>query len=265
MKKFLAGVLTIIGSISFSFADTLLLTKNGYSTYIQEEEYVLTKGINVIGPVYLQPTAETDGINVFGKGISLEGLLIENEGDNWKKKLSDKEIFVEGEGRIIKGKVIKIKDNFIELNTKKGYTITTIPKFPSRLRVKDSWEKIFAPRITLKLKSNSEETKVIKIEYPIKNLNWKVSYILKDNILEQYITFINKTPLTLSNIHLKLIEKGKVWRSLKGITIPSFSTKKIKFFSKSLDKLSLKNLPDGKVAVYKNGLFIGYKKINEIK
>ena len=265
MKKFFLGILTIFTSFSFSFADTLLLTKKGYSTYIQEEEFVLTKGINVIGPIYLQPIAETDGINVFGKGISLEGLLIENEGESWIKKLSGKDVYIEGEGRIIKGKVIKIKDNFIQLNTKKGYTITTLPKFPSRLRVKDSWEKVFAPKITLKLKSNTEETKLIKVEYPVKNLNWKVSYILKDGNIEQYIIFINKTPLTLENINIKLIDNGKIWKNLKGITIPAFSKKKVKVLSKNINSLNLKNLPNGKVAIYKNNIFLGYKNLYELK
>ena len=266
MKKFLLGILTVFSSFSFSFADTLLLTKNGYSTYIQEEEFVLTKGINVIGPIYLQPIAETDGISIFGKGISLEGLLVENEGDSWRKKLSGKDVYIEGEGRIIKGKVIKIKDNFIQLNTKKGYTITTLPKFPSRLRIKDNWEKVFSPKITLKLRSDTEETKVIRVEYPVKNLNWKVSYILKDGKLEQYIIFINKTPLTLENINLNLIDnKGSIWKKLKSITIPAFSKKKIKVFSKDINSLNLKNLPNGKVAIYENNIFIGYKNLDELK
>lgn len=265
MKKVLLGVIASATIFGLSFSDTLILTKKGKSTYIQQEEFVLTKGNNIIGPIYLQPIAETEGLNIFGKGLTLEGYIIENEGNNWQEKLKGKQVSIEGEGRIIKGKLINIKNGFVELNSKQGFTITTLPKFPSRLRVKEKWEKVFAPKITLKIKSNTEGSNIINISYPVKNLNWNVLYVLKDNTLEQYIIFINKTPLAFDNVDIELVDNSKVWKRIKGILIPPFTEKRVRIFSKSLNSVNIKSLPKGKVVVYKNNIFKGYKKLDEIK
>ncbi len=263
MKKFIFSVLLASGFFSLSLADTIILNKTGYSTYIQEVEYPLSEGINDIGPIKLKPFADIKGLRIEGKSIEVRGYIVRNTGNGWREKLLGKYVEIRGDGRTIKGKVVSIRNNFIEISTKKGYVLTTLPKFPSRLGSPFSWEEIYSPQLDIRLNSQGVNTKAIRIIYPVKGLNWKPEYILKNDRLEIYLSIVNSTPATLDNVDITINGFFKPIK-LKNKTLDKFSIKRIKVYSGKLSSIARKLHGNEVIAVYQNDQFIGYKKLNEL-
>jgi hypothetical protein len=263
MKRFIFSVLLASSFLSFSLADTIILNRTGYSTYIQEVEYPLSEGINDIGPITLKPFADTRGIRIEGKGIEVKSYIIRNSGNNWKEKLLGKYVEIKGNGRTIKGKVVSIENNFIEISTKKGYTLTTLPKFPSRLNSPLTWQEIYSPQIDVRIKSNNVETKTIKIIYPLKNINWKPEYVLKNDRLEIYVSLVNNTPVSLEGVDIEIKGFFRPIR-LHSKTLDKFSIKRIKVYSGKIANIARRLHGTEVIAVYQGNQFIGYKKLNEL-
>ncbi|WP_457640834.1 hypothetical protein [Persephonella sp.] len=263
---FKKGLIVSLFLFSISFGDILYLNKSGYSTYIQEEEFMVADGENIVGPIFLKPIAKTDSILIEAEGIKIEGYFLENVNKNWKKNIIGKFISIEGEGRVVKGTVLDIEDNYIKLDTKKGYVVTTLPEFPSRLRSPLKWNELFSPQVTLKIKSGVAQTQIFKISYPVEGLSWKAEYILdiKNNHKKLYgfINIKNETAVEFKNVQVVLMDKD-YRKDLKEIHINSFGEKKLKLFEKEMKDKEMLDLPDGKVAVYKNGIFIGYKYLKD--
>jgi len=266
MKKWIFYILLIlnINLFNISFADTIILNKNGFSTYIQDVEYPLSEGINDIGPIYLKPFANLRGLRIEGNGVDVLSYVVKNVGDSWKKRLLGKFVEIKGGGRTIKGKVININGKFIEIATKKGYVLTTIPKFPSRLSSPLSWQEIYSPQLDIRLKSRTVQTNTIKLIYPLKNISWYPEYILKDNSLEIYISIVNNTPVFLDDVNIKILGFFKPLY-LKNKTLGKFSIKKIKVYSGKLSNVINKLNGNDIVAVYRGNQFIGFKRINELR
>ncbi len=264
MRRVLAGVLLVY---SLSFANELYIQKTGYSTYVQEEEFMVAEGENVIGPITLLPIAITEGISIVNNNLKIKSFVIEGDNKDWKKALKGQVISIEGEGRFIKGEVVDIKNNRIMLNTRKGYVVTTLPEFPSKISSYLSWNELFSPKITFKISAKEAKTEKFKLKYPIKGLNWDVGYVLdtKDGKkqLKGFIKIINRTPLTLKDINLKLIDNGKVVKTFENTSIPAFSKKEVVFIEGNINKIDKSKLISGKVVVYENGIFKGFKKIEK--
>ncbi|RMD45267.1 MAG: hypothetical protein D6831_03690, partial [Aquificota bacterium] len=256
MRKVLAGFLSFI---SFVFANELILKEEGLSTYIQEEEFMVAEGENVIGPITLLPIAITEGLVIKNDELNIKNLVLEGNNKDWKDVLKGQVISVEGEGRFIRGEVVEIKGQQIMLDTKKGYVVTTLPKFPSKLSSHLNWSELFSPKITFKVSAKEAKTEKFRLVYPVKGLRWKSSYILEiengRKILTGYISLINDTPLYIKNVDIKLVKENKTVKVLKNSSIPPFSKKKIQFLKKGLTDVNVKGLIPGKVAVYKNGIF----------
>ena len=265
LKKFYIFMITFIlfNSIS-ALGDTLIINKSGNSTYIQEEEFTLAKGENVIGPISLKPIANTDGLYIKAYGTSVVSYILENKGNIWKNKILGKNVYLEGEGRIIKGKIISIKNGFIGIDTNKGFILTTFPKYPSRLRSKQKWSETFSPQITLKIKSRMEQTQIIKIIYPVKSIKWNVEYVLRDNILDGYIVLSNNTPVDFKDINVIVKGNKGFIKSFLKISLKSYSVKKIKIFSRNIKSVNGSKLINGKVAIYEKEEFKGFKNIKSL-
>ncbi len=263
-KKLLLFIFLI--NFSLSFGDTLFLSRSGYSTYIQEEEFMVADGDNVIGPIFLKPIAVTESIFVEAEGIEVEGYFLENVSKNWKENLKGKFVSIEGEGRVIKGTVLDINKDFIKINTRKGFIITTLPKFPSRIKSPLKWSELFSPQITLKVRSDIAQSQIFRIRYPVEGLNWNAEYILYEEnnglYLTGYINIKNSTPVEFKKLKVILLDKG-FKKDMGEIHINSFGEKKLKFIHKKITEKEKLDLPDGKVSIYKEGLFKGYRYIKD--
>jgi len=263
MKKYLSVLLILLFLINIAFADILILNRSGYSTYIQLVEYPLSEGINDIGPITLKPFADIRGLRIEGKGISIVSYIVKNYGENWKDKLLGKYVEIKGRGKSIKGNIVKIDGNIVEVSSKKGYIVTTFPEFPGRIISPLNWKDIYSPQIDVRIKSNSVKTGVIKLIYPVKNLNWKPEYILKNDILEIYVTLINNSPVSLDGVTIKIKGFYKPL-TLKNKTLERFSMKRIKVFSGKLSSIARKLHGSETIAVYQGNQFIGFKKLREL-
>jgi len=265
MKKYILYSLLVFNLIfaGISSADTIILNKKGFSTYIQEIEYPLSEGINDIGPIYLKPFANLRGLRIEGNGIDVLSYVVKNVGDSWKKKLLGKFVEIKGGGRTIKGKVMNINGKYIEIATKKGYVLTTLPKYPARISSPLSWQEIYSPQLDIRLKSNSVQTHTIRIMYPLTNVSWYPEYILKDNHLEIFITLVNNTPVSLENVNIKILGFFKPLY-LKNKTLSKFSIKKIKIYSGKLSAIAGRLNRNDLVAVYRGNQFVGFKRIGDV-
>lgn len=264
MKRFIWLFFLIFG---ISYGDTLILTDGKYQTYIQQEEFMVAEGENIIGPISLLPIAVVDAVDVSADNLSVKRLIIEKTSQDWKENLVGKFITVEGEGRVIRGTVISIDEKYITLTGKKGFIVTTIPEFSSRISSHLRWEELFSPQLTLKVNSQEARTQIFRITYPVKGIKWKVSYVLKIKnglkILKGYIVIDNNTPIDFKR--LNLIIEGKVKKSFKDMAVPPFTQKKIQFIKKQVNSVGdIENLPSGSVYIYKDGVYKTYKKLKDV-
>ena len=264
MKRLIALIFLIFG---ISYGDTLILTDGKYQTYIQQEEFMIAEGENIIGPISLLPIAIVDAVDVSADNLSIKRLIIEKTSQDWKKNLLGKFVTVEGEGRVIRGTVISIDDRYITLTSKKGFVVTTIPEFSSRITSHLRWEELFSPQLTLKVSSQEAGTQIFRITYPIEGINWKISYILKIKdglkILKGYIVINNNSPVDFKR--LNLVINGMIKKSFKDMSIPPFTQKKIKFIERRIQSVKdLENLPSGLVYVYKNGVYKTFERLKDV-
>ncbi|WP_457640016.1 hypothetical protein [Persephonella sp.] len=264
MVKILTAVLFISSVV---FANTLVLTDGRYATYIQEEEFMLAEGENIIGPISLLPIAVPDAVKVYGDRETVKSFILENLYKNWKKNLLGKFITLEGEGRIIRGTVVSIDDKYITINSKKGFVVTTLPKFPSRVSSALRWEELFSPQLTLMVNSEEAKSQVFRVRYPIEGVSWSISYIvdIKNGIktVEGYVVIRNNTAVDFRNINISI--KGRLNKEFKQVSLPPYTEKKILYLKKNftnLEELSL--LPEGAVYIYKNGVFVRKTNIKNI-
>ncbi|NPA58692.1 MAG: hypothetical protein GXN94_05310 [Aquificae bacterium] len=256
LRKLIAVFTAVFGTV---YGDTLILTENKYQTYVQEEEFMLAEGENVIGPVSLLPNALTDGLDVVGNNETVKSIIYEKVSKDWKENLLGKFITVEGEGRIIRGSVVSIDGKYITLNTKKGFVITTLPQFPSRISSPLRWEELFSPQITLKVNSPEAKNQIIKIRYPVEGVRWEVQYILKVRNgvkkLKGFVVIKNDSPVDFRNVDITVKGKG-IKKEFKQVSLPPYTEKKVLFTKRELFSQSdLSELPEGKVFVYRNGVF----------
>jgi len=269
MKKI---VLIFLVMFQFSFASELIVNKTGLSTYIQHAEFLVAEGESVIGPIGLLPIADTNSILIESpiKNILVEGYVLEKSFADWKKNMVGKIASVEGEGRFIKGKIMKIEKNYIQINTERGLVITTLPKFPSKISSSLNWQEIYSPRLTIKLKSDKSTNADFYIKYPVKNISWSVVYLLKieknKGTFYGYYTIKNKTPIKFSKTKVSLKISKKLIPLDNEITIEPFTEKRFLITSPIKVKISPqirigKNLPNGTVSIYRNGVFEGYKRL----
>ncbi|WP_457636348.1 hypothetical protein [Persephonella sp.] len=264
MKRLLGLILMFFG---VSYGDTLILTDGKYQTYIQQEEFMVAEGENIIGPISLLPIAVVDAVDVSADNLSIKRLIIEKTSQDWKKNLLGKFVTVEGEGRVIRGTVISIDDRYITISGKKGFIVTTIPEFSSRISSHLRWEELFSPQLTLKVNSQEAKTQIFKVSYPIKGIKWKISYVLKIRnglrMLKGYILIDNNTPVDFKRINLVI--NGRIKKSFKDMAVPPFTQKRIEFIKKQIQSADdLKNLPAGSVHIYKNGVYKSSKRLNDV-
>ncbi|MBK3331902.1 hypothetical protein GWK41_02320 [Persephonella atlantica] len=252
-------IVTLLIFFLNAFGNTLILSKSGYSTYIQEEEFMLAKGENIIGPITVLPNAVVDAVDIFADNVTINSIIYDRVHENWKKNLLGKYVTVEGEGRIIRGVVVYIGKKFITLDTKKGYVVTTIPEFPSRITSHLRWEELFSPQLTLKVNSPEAMSQTFKIRYPVYGFGWDIYYILtiNDGIkqIKGFIKIINNTAVNLKKVSIEI--NGLKNRRFSEISISPYSFKKVLFIKKRIKNLEqIKGLPEGKVYIYKNGIFV---------
>lgn len=264
MKRLIGLFLLIFG---ISYSNTLILTSGKYQTYIQQEEFMIAEGENIIGPISLLPIAVVDAVDVSADNLSIKRLIIEKTSQDWKKNLLGKFITVEGEGRVIRGTVISIDDRYITISGKKGFIVTTIPEFSSRISSHLRWEELFSPQLTLKVNSQEARTQIFKVSYPIKGIKWKISYILKIRnglkILKGYILIDNNTPVDFKRINLVI--NGKIKKTFKDMAIPPFTQKRIEFMKRQIQSADdLKDIPIGYVHIYKNGVYKTSKRLSDV-
>ncbi|RMA97136.1 hypothetical protein [Hydrogenothermus marinus] len=220
-------IFLILFLIGFAYADTLIINKKGKDTYIQEEKFMFAEGENVIGPIKLIPIISSSLIKVELKNGYLISYLLSDFNKNWEKNLKGKIVSVEGNGRFITGKVIDIQDNYIIIDTPKGITITTIPKFPARISLKGKFQDSFSPTLNLKIYSKDIQEKTIKIIYPVEGIKYSMKYIEENKRLTAYFILENNTPVDFKNIDLVL--KGNFFtKKFKNVYLPAFSKKVIK-------------------------------------
>ncbi len=269
MKK---AIFLFLVMFQISFASELIVSKTGFSTYIQHAEFLVAEGESIIGPVSLLPIADTSSILIESpvKNIVVEGYVLEKSFQDWKKNMIGKIASIEGEGRFIKGKIMKIENNYIQVNTERGLVITTLPVFPSKISSSLNWQEIYSPRLTIKLKSEKSTNADFYIKYPVKNINWDVVYLLKINgnkgTFYGFYTIKNNTPIRFSKTKVSLKDGRKLIPLHNKITIEPFTEKR--FLINSPVKVNVspqikinRNLPKGMVSVYRNGVFEGYKKL----
>jgi len=255
MKKFLTLLFLITG---LAYGNTLIFTDSKYSTYIQEEEFMLAEGENVIGPISILPIALVDAVEVVGGSETVRSFIFEITFPDWKKNIKGKFVTIEGEGRIIRGTVISVDNKYITLNTKKGFVITTLPEFPSRISSPLRWEELFSPQLTLKVNSSEAKSQILKIRYPVKGVEWKINYIMnvKDGIkqLKGYIVIVNNTPVDFRRVDVVITDRIK--KEFRQVSLPPYTQKKILFTAKNINSPSdILNLPEGTVYIYRNGIF----------
>ena len=256
----------------FSFASELIVNKSGLSTYVQHAEFLVAEGESVIGPIGLLPIADTNSILIESpvQNILVEGYVLEKSFTDWKKNMVGKIASVEGEGRFIKGKIMKIENNYIQINTERGLVITTLPKFPSKISSSLNWQEIYSPRLTIKLKSDKSTNADFYVKYPVKNISWSVVYLFKieknRGTFYGYYAIKNETPIRFSKTKVSLKIGKKLIPLDNEITIEPFTEKRFLITSPIKVKISPqirigKNLPNGTVSIYRNGVFEGYKRL----
>ncbi len=269
MKKIIFFLLSIF---SISFSSELIVNRTGMSTYIQHAEFLVADGESVIGPINLLPIADTQSVLIETpvKNITVMGYVLEKSFNDWKKNMIGKIASIEGEGRFIRGKIIKIENNYIQVNTERGLVITTLPEFPSKISSSLNWQEIYSPRLTIKLKSEKSTNADFYIKYPVRNINWDVVYSLniKGNkgIFNGFYSIKNKTPLKFSKTKISLKNGSRLIKLDKEITIEPFTEKRFLITSPLKVRVSNqvrlnKTFPNGIVSIYKNGIFQGYKKL----
>ncbi len=269
MKK---AVFLILLMFQISFSYELIVSQKGASTYIQHAEFLVADGENVIGPINLLPIADTNSILIESpiKNILVEGYVLEKSFSDWKKNMIGKIASIEGEGRFIKGKIMNIENNYIQINTERGLVITTLPEFPSKISSSLNWQEIYSPRLTIKLKSEKSTNADFYIKYPVKNINWNVVYILKieknKGTFYGFYNIKNNTPIKFQKIKISLKNGSKLIHLNNQITLEPFTEKRFLIMSpvkvKPFPKIRIKeNIPNGTVSIYRNGVFEGYRKL----
>ncbi len=223
-NKILTFLLLIVG---FTYADTLVVKTDGKDTYVQEEKFMLADGENVLGPINLLPIIYGDFLKFEIQDGHLISYVLNNFSTNWKENLKGKNISIEGNGRVISGKVMDVQGENILLNTAKGLVITTFPTFPSKISLKGSYKKSFSPSIDVNIYSKDVGEKTIKIIYPVRGITYKMKYVAEKDKLTPYFVLENKTSVNFEKITLKI--KGKLFtKVIKDFYLPAYSKKVIK-------------------------------------
>jgi len=254
--------------VSITFANELIVGKNGNSTYIQQTEFLVAQGESVVGPVSLLPNAKTDALMIKSNDVKILGYIASITKQSTIENLVGKTISIEGDGRLIRGTVVSIKDGFITIDTKSGIVVTTLPTFPSRISSSLRWQEISSPYLTIKLNSDKPKTAIIFIKYPVSDISWDVSYIydMDSKKLTGFYIIKNDTPITLKDITLSILDESRYIQLYMKTYLEPFAQKHIKFAEINNTEIGKKidtniYLPNGKVAVYKNGIFTGYKNL----
>lgn len=275
MKRSFLLLLTAVIVINLAFADTLIINRTGLSTYIQRTEFILPEGESVVGPIKLLPVGKVENVLIKpdNKDVSFIGYVFEPQKEKWIENMLGKVISLEGEGRVISGTIISVKDGYIIIDTKKGIVISTLPSFPSRLSSSLSWQDIVAPKITVKLRSKKPQNAVINISYPVEGFSYQVNYVAnieKDSLLIQEFYHIkNDTSLYLKDIELAVKEGDKINKLYNKTYIEPYSSKVLLTKSIRIDKISGKtiniptqyNLNNAVINLYKDGIFLGTVKV----
>lgn len=269
MKKILTFILFFV-SLSKVFADSLIVNNKDLSTYIQYSQFLLAQGETVIGPIQLLPVGKVDSVLIkpTDKDVKVVGYVVEPTKENWVENLVGKTISIEGEGRLVRGTVISVKDGYITIDTKNGVVITTLPVFPNRLSSALKWQDLMAPKITIKLYSEKPSSSGINILYPVSGFEWNVIYnaeIQEDKVvLKGFYEIKNNTAVRLIDVSLYIKSGERTIKLYDKTVIEPYTSKLVlidKFVlnkAKEVKLESKKFLPDGKVSVYKNSTFIGY-------
>ncbi|ACN99224.1 hypothetical protein SULAZ_1181 [Sulfurihydrogenibium azorense Az-Fu1] len=269
MKKILTFILFFV-SLSKVFADSLIVNNKDLSTYIQYSQFLLAQGETVIGPIQLLPVGKVDSVLIkpTDKDVKVVGYVVEPTKENWVENLVGKTISIEGEGRLVRGTVISVKDGYITIDTKNGVVITTLPVFPNRLSSALKWQDLMAPKITIKLYSEKPSSSGINILYPVSGFEWNVIYnaeIQEDKVvLKGFYEIKNNTAVRLTDVSLYIKSGERTIKLYDKTVIEPYTSKLVlidKFVlnkAKEVKVESKKFLPDGKVSVYKNSTFIGY-------
>ncbi|MCX7738024.1 MAG: hypothetical protein N2Z80_01205 [Hydrogenothermaceae bacterium] len=276
MKRFSLLLLTAVIVINLAFADTLIVNRTGLSTYIQRTEFILPEGESVVGPIKLLPVGKAENVLIKPdnkKDVSFIGYVFEPQKEKWIENMLGKVVSLEGEGRVISGTIISVKDGYIIIDTKKGIVISTFPNFPSRLSSSLSWQDTVAPKITVKLRSKKPQNAVINISYPVEGFSYYVNYVAnieKDSLLIQEFYHIkNDTSLYLKDIELSVKEGDKINKLYNKTYIEPYSSKVLLTRSIRIDKISGKtvnipaqyNLNGAVINLYKDGIFLGTIKV----
>lgn len=269
MKKIV--IVILLAFIKLTFADGLVVAKNGFSTYSQKAEFILPEGESVVGPIKLLPYAKLESILIKpgNSDVFVVGYVLEQGREKNIEAIIGKNISIEGEGRVITGTVVSVKDGYITLDTKKGMIITTFPTFPSRISSPLNWQNSMSPQITVRLKSIKPKKSILNIVYPIDGFSYQVYYIgnIEANQLtiQEFYKINNSTSLGIKDIELYVKEdSGKIVKLYDKTYIEPFSckvinTKNYKFnISGKTVKLPLNNIT---LSLYKDGIFIGDIKI----
>jgi hypothetical protein len=265
----------VLGLLSKTYADSLIVNKKDFSTYIQYSQFLLAQGETVIGPIQLLPVAKVDSVLIkpTDKNVKVSGYIVEPTKENWVENLVGKTISIEGEGRFIKGTVISVKDGYITVDTKNGVVITTLPTFPNRLSSSLKWQDLMAPKLTIKLYSDKPASSGINILYPVSGFEWDVVY--NAEIQDDKVTFNgfyeikNNTAVRLTDVGLYIKDNGKIVKLYDKTIVEPYSSKVVNIdkltlnYGKEIKVESKRYLPDGKVAVYKNSTFVGYGSLNK--
>lgn len=269
MKKILAFLFTFI-ALSKVYADSLIVNNKELSTYIQYSQFLLAQGETVIGPIQLLPVGKVDSVLIkpTDKDVKVVGYIVEPTKENWVENLVGKTIAIEGEGRLVRGTVISVKDGYITIDTKNGVVMTTLPVFPNRLSSALKWQDLMAPKLTIKLYSERPASSGINILYPVSGFEWNVIYsaeIQGDKVmLNGFYEIKNNTAVKLTDVALYIKSQDRVVKLYDKTVIEPYTSKLVlidKFVlnnAKEIKVESKKFLPDGKVAIYKNSTFIGY-------
>ncbi|MGB9766339.1 MAG: hypothetical protein ACPLXN_02590 [Sulfurihydrogenibium sp.] len=274
MKKFTIFTLFFVLLVSKVYADTLVVNKKEFSTYIQYSQFLLAQGETVVGPIQLIPVAKVDSILIkpTNKEVKVLGYMVEPTKENWVENLVGKTVSIEGEGRVVKGTVISVKDGYITVDTKNGVVITTLPTFPNRLSSSLKWQELMSPKITLKLYSDKPTSIGINMFYPVSGFEWDVVYNaeIQGNkvIFNGFYEIKNQTALRLIDVALFIKDNERTIKLYDKTIVEPYSSKVVNIdslvlnYSKEIKVESKKYLPNGKVAVYKNSTFIGYGSLN---
>lgn len=272
--RFVILIFFILSFLSKIHADSLVVDKKGFSTYIQYSQFLVAQGETVVGPIQLLPVAKVESVLIkpTDKDVKVSGYLVEPTKENWVENLVGKTISIEGDGRLVRGTVISVKDGYITVDTKNGVVITTLPVFPNRISSSLKWQDLMAPKLTIKLYSEKPSSSGINILYPVSGFEWDVVYNveIQDNkvIFNGFYEVKNNTALRLVDVSLYIKEGNKTIKLYDKTVIEPYSSKIINIdriilnYNKEIKLESKKYLPDGKVAVYKNSTFIGYGTLN---